>query len=332
MDERVAAQLDAQTGDDEAFVVAAFRLVLRREPEPEALARALGKLGAGTLSRATLVHELACADEFVRVRQLDDAVALGLGARGRAEALTWLQAPPATDERMIEIPWVLSRVVPSGRVLEVGYAFAEPAYLAGLLRCEVELVGVDLVELELDDVERLVADVRRLPLPDESIDQALLVSTLEHVGADNSVYGVDDEPDPGARRDALVELRRVLRPDGSLLVTVPLGEPGDHGWFRQDDVSGWTSAFTDAGWFVEEQEAYELTPDGWRASRAFTPDGVRYGERGPAAAAVLCTALSPRRLRRLLSADGASRTLRRRTRSLRHRGSSADDAPSATPE
>ena len=206
------------------------------------------------------------------MRQLDDAVALGLGARRRNERLRWLQAPAATDERVVEIPWVLSRLRREGRVLEVGYAFAEPAYLAGLLQTGVDLVGVDLATREVEGMEAVVADVRELPFQDESFAQILLVSTLEHVGADNTVYGLEAESDAESRHVALHELGRVLRRDGSLVVTVPLGEPGDHGWFRQEDKAGWTALFADAGFFVEELEAYELADEGWRAAPAFVAD------------------------------------------------------------
>ena len=320
MDESVGASLDAYEGPDDEFVERAFREILRRPADDESRTRVLGMLADGTLSRATFLHELVGAPEAARVRELDDAVALGLGARARGERLTWLQAPGGTDERVVEIPWALSRLAPSGRVLEVGYAYAEPIYLAGLLRAGVELVGVDLAERDVAGMERVTADVRSLPLPDDSVDQVLLVSTLEHVGADNTGYGLDAEDDRGSRVDALRELRRVLRPKGSLLATVPLGEPGDHGWFRLDDVAGWTTAFTSAGFFVEEQEAYELTGEGWRSAPSFDPQGVGYGDRGPAASAVLCTELSPGRLRRLATPEGLARTVKRRTRAIRHRG------------
>ena len=319
MDPLVQAVLDAHADDDDAFVARAFRDVLRRPPDDEARERALTKLGDGTLSRATFVHELVTSPEAQRIRELDDAVALGLGARARGERLSWLLAPAGTDERVIEIPWVLSRLAAAGRVLEVGYAFAEAPYLAGLLRSGVDVVGVDLAEREIEGMERLVADVRSLPLPDDNVDQVLLVSTLEHVGADNTQYGLAAEEDPAACVEALQELGRVLRRDGRLLVTVPLGEPGDHGWFRLDDVPGWTALFASAGLFVEEQEAYELTPDGWRAAPAFRAEGLGYGDRGPAASAVLCSELSPGRLRRLATPEGLARTLKRRARPLRHR-------------
>jgi SAM-dependent methyltransferase len=312
MDPRLAAELGAHEGGDEEFVDAAFRLVLRREPDQEARDRSLAKLAEGTLSRATLLHELATSEEAQRVRDLDDAVALGLGARARGERLAWLRALGGTDERVIEMPWVLSRLRPSGRVLEVGYAFAETAWLGALLRSGVELVGVDLATRDVDDMETIEADVRSLPFGDGSFDQVLLVSTLEHVGADNAVYGVEAEGGAEARFDALRELRRVLRGDGSLLVTVPLGEPGDHGWFRQEDEEGWTSLFARAGWFVEDIEAYELHDDGWRATKTFRAEGVRYGERGPAASAVLCAELSPGRMRRLLTPGGLRKVTRRR--------------------
>jgi SAM-dependent methyltransferase len=312
MDARVAAELAAHEGTDGELVDSLFRLVLRRDPDPEARDRALTKLADGTLSRATLVDELVSSDEFRRVRELDDAVALGLAARARRERIRWLQAPPGTDERLVEIPWVLSRLRTTGRVLEVGYAYAEPAYLGGLLRSGVDLVGADLATRDVGQLETVEADVRDLPFPDRSFDQVLLVSTLEHVGADNAVYGLEAESDEGAREAALRELGRILVRNGSLLVTVPLGEPGDHGWFRQEDERGWTSLFTRAGLFLEELEAYELGADGWRAARSFDPAGVRYGERGPAASAVLCADLSSGRLRHLLTPGGLRKATRRR--------------------
>ncbi len=110
----------------------------------------------------------------------------------------------------------------------------------------------------------------------------------------------------------------MLGPAGRLLVTVPLGEPGDHGWFRLDDVGGWNGLFAEAGLFVEEEEAYELTGDGWRVAPAFHAAGVGYADRGPAASAVLCAELSRGRLRRLLTPDGMARTVRRKLRPLRH--------------
>ena len=318
MDDRLRAWLDAGEGDDDEFVDRAFRLVLRRPPDEEARARALAKLAEGTLSRATLLHELATAPESERLRLLDDGIAFARGARERGERPRWLQGPPGTDERVIELPWVLARLR-TGRALEVGYAFAEPPYLAALLRAGFhELTGVDLAEADVPGMTTVHADVRALPFDNGAFDLVLCVSTLEHVGADNTGYGLEAEDDAASQLTAMRELRRVLAADGRLLITVPCGEPGEYGWFRQDDVRGWTRLFTRAGFFVEEQEVYELTADGWRAVPELDARGLRYGDRGPAASAVLCVELSPRRLRRLVTPSGIEATARRRApRSLR---------------
>lgn len=312
VDPRLRAYLLAYEPSDEAFVDGVFAFALRRDADPEARERALEKLAAGTLSRATLLEELVTSPEFERIRLLDDAVALARGARARGERPRLLEAPPGTDERLIEIPWVLARLR-RGRVLEVGYAFAEPSYVAALLSAGVDdLHGVDLAEAEVPGMTTAKADVRSLPYEDGAFDQVLLVSTLEHVGADNERYGLAGSSDGRTGAAALRELRRVLAPDGRLLVTVPLGEPEDYGWFRQEDVRGWVREFVRAGLFVEELEIYELGEQGWHASPTFRGGGVRYGERGPAASAVLCAELSPRRLRRLATPDGIARTLRRK--------------------
>jgi SAM-dependent methyltransferase len=236
----------------------------------------------------------------------------------------WREAADGDDETFLETAFrmVLRRPPDEEartRALEVGYAFAEAPYLAALLRAGFhDLTGVDLAEAEVPGMTTVRADVRELPFDSDTFDLALCVSTLEHVGADNTGYGLQAEEDSASRLTALRELRRVLAPGGRLLITVPCGEPGDYGWFRQDDVRGWTRLFTHAGFFVEEQEVYELTAEGWRSSPELVSDGLRYGERGPAASAVLCAELSPRRLRRLLTPSGIERTARRRApRSLR---------------
>ena len=214
MDEGLRAWLEAAEGDDEAFVETAFRTVLRRPPDEKARARALEKLAAGTLSRTTLLHELATAPESERVRLLDDGVAFARGARARSERPRWLQGPPGTDERVIELPWVLARLR-GGRALEVGYAFAEAPYLAALLQAGFdELTGVDLADADVPGMTTVQADVRELPFDKGAFDLALCVSTLEHVGADNSGYGLEAEENGPSRLTALRELRRVLAPSG----------------------------------------------------------------------------------------------------------------------
>jgi SAM-dependent methyltransferase len=210
-----------------------------------------------------------------------------------------LTAPPGTTERAIEIPWVVSRYRGETNVLDVGTAYAEAEYVDALAALNIpHLVGVDAAlsaQQTPPPFEVVQADVRRLPFADGSFALILCVSTLEHVGCDNSLYGLVVEEDPDGMSKALRELRRVLAPGGRLLVTVPCGEFEDHGWFVQEPVRDWLVLFERAGLTVQTHEVYELDADGWRRPWRFRERGVRYGERGPAASAVLCVELRLRR-------------------------------------
>jgi SAM-dependent methyltransferase len=294
VDDRLSAHLEIAGLSDDEFVRRAYRLLLRRDPEPAAFER--------RASRATLLRELVASDEFERLRRLDDGIANALAGAAPAR---YLEAPADLDERSIEIPWALSRLGDAGRVLDVGTANAEPAYVAALVAAAPpEFVAADLVEAEVPGLTTVVADVRDLPFPDRSFDLVLCVSTLEHVGRDNRVYGV--ESDAGGGVDAaLEELRRVLDRRGRLVVTVPCGQPEEHEWFVQDEPGGWNRRFLAAGFGVLAQETYERRAEGWRAADRFEPAGVRYGERGAGASAVLCTELRPRPAWRRLLKPGS---------------------------
>jgi SAM-dependent methyltransferase len=292
VDPPLGAWLEATSGSDEDFVDTLWRTVLRRPVEAEVRADALARLDGG-MSRAALLSELASSTEFERVRLLDDAVAWAAAQRRAGERPRELSAPPGTDERPIEIPWCLSRYGGEPKLLDIGYAFAEPAYLAGLVALGAsDLVGVDLVAAEVPGLTSVVADLRELPFEDGSFGAAIAISTLEHIGRDNSQYGLAAEQDDGSLDRALRELRRVVAADGRLLATVPTG-PGEllpeQAAFAPNE---WAARFEAAGFLVWEDELYELGPDGWRSVAAVS-EGSRYGARGPGASAVLCAELRP---------------------------------------
>jgi SAM-dependent methyltransferase len=289
---------------DSAFVERVFHLVLRRTPDEDGLSSALERLEAGTLSRAGLVAELVASIEFARLRALDDAVAFAVWARAANERPRDLRGPPGSDERVIEIPWVLSRYRGEARALDVGSTHAPAAYLDALTAAVPgRPVALDLAPAELDGFECVVGDLRALPFGDHSFDIAFCISTLEHVGADNALYGVAGDRDEGGIGQALRELVRVLDRGGRLLATVPCGAPEEHGWFVQHDEAGWLDLFASAGLHVEEHELYALDEQGWRSTDSLE---AGYGTVGAAASGVLCAELHPGRRR-----HAAQRALRR---------------------
>jgi hypothetical protein len=287
VDPTLAAWLEASSDDVEALWLS----VLRRPIEPEERRATAARLDAG-MSRAALLQELATSDEYERVRVLDDAVAWAAAQRRAAARPRNLEAPAGTDERPIEIPWCLARYAGEPRLLDVGYAYAEPAYLAGLVGLGApELTGVDLAVAEVPGLRSVQADLRDLPFEDAAFDVAIAISTLEHVGRDNSQYGLGAEE--GDSLDAaLRELRRVAE---RLLVTVPTGDGELLAEQAVFTPAEWVERFERAGFLVWEDELYELGVDGWRSVTELSP-GLMYGDRGPGASAVLCAELRPSRI------------------------------------
>jgi SAM-dependent methyltransferase len=294
MDERLAAHLDQAALSDEEFVERAFRLLLRRRPDDEARGHALAALAEHGLSRAGLLAELAESEEFRRLRALDDGVGRGAAARASGERPHELISSAEFDERPVELAWTLGRYRGERRVLDVGYAFAEPAWLAAVLALGAqEVTGVDLVERDVPGMATVRADVRRLPFDARTFDLVFCVSTLEHVGGDNSRYELGAEQDAEAPLDGLRELRRVTARGGKILLTVPCGAtPGE--WFLRQPADEWRAWFRKADLYVYDEEVYVQEDGAWQ-------HGPRDGE------GVLCAELHPGRRRHELV-----RLLRRR--------------------
>ena len=249
------------------------------------LAEAVRRLEEGTLSRASLLRDVVVNDEFERVRVFDDGTAFAVWARRHEERPRGLRAPASCDERAIEVPWALARYRGEHDVLDVGYALATEFWLAALAAAtQREVVGVDLLEAEVPSYRSVVADVRRLPLATDSFDVAFCVSTLEHVGADSRL------PYRRGALKALRELRRVLRPRGRLLLTVPCGVAERHEGFVQREVAWWLGLFGAAGFETTESEVYVCDTDGWHGAEH--ANGARYAVALERAGAVLCVELT----------------------------------------
>lgn len=132
---------------------------------------------------------------------------VGLGRLGVSERLReFVQEMPAERESIVRFVTREARRLPAGaRVLDVGAGDAPYRELFA----HVEYLTADWAESVHDDARGsdLIASADRLPVDDASFDAVVLTQVLEHV------------PDPGA---VMRELHRVLRPDGTLLLTAPL--------------------------------------------------------------------------------------------------------------
>jgi glycosyltransferase involved in cell wall biosynthesis/SAM-dependent methyltransferase len=277
------------------FVDMLYRMALRRPAEEDAIRNAhVGLTVEGKLTRARLTERILSSREFKEILLIEDLVGEVLRSPEPFTIPEGSPLPPDTTERVVEIPWVLSRVRDDRRVLDVGYAFASGEYLSALLDLEVpDLHGTDLAKAFVPDMRRTRADIRSLPYRDGAFDLVLCISTLEHIGHDNTQYGLPfEQREHAADAAALSELARILAPSGRLLISVPFGRREERGWFKQYDHEEWNQLIGRAGLTAAEQEHFKLTDQGWEPVQDPRTMGLlSYGDGVPAAKGVLCAAL-----------------------------------------
>jgi SAM-dependent methyltransferase len=180
------------------------------------------------------------------------------------------------DERVVEYPWALhrlaSRRTPGSPILDAG-SVLNHARLLGVCR-QRGLSPLSIVTLKYeghahvsDDVRYEFADLRKLPYRDGWFGSVVCLSTLEHVGMDNTMYGDASAASAHPSREvgaAMRELRRVTRPGGALLVSVPFGARADFGGWRIFDADDLAELMSSAGWTVHETTVFRATREGWR--------------------------------------------------------------------
>jgi SAM-dependent methyltransferase len=179
------------------------------------------------------------------------------------------------DERAVEFPWVLSRLAEcGGRILDAGSTLNHPYLLEQPTLKERELVICTLAPEEYTlrraNVSYLYGDLRKLIVRDGCMDAVACVSTLEHVGMDNTMLYTKDhsfqECNLTDHLVAVAELARVLRPGGVALITVPFGKWQNHGWTLQFDEGGVRQIIRAFGGALQDWCCYRYLPEGWVAA------------------------------------------------------------------
>jgi glycosyltransferase involved in cell wall biosynthesis/SAM-dependent methyltransferase len=270
-----------------------YRLILRRPVEDAALRAAQLALAVGEASRSDLVRWMVESREFREIELVEKTLA---GIRRSGEPFTVSPGEPLgpdTTERVVEIPWILSRWRGARRVLDLGYAYASGVYLTALLGLGIEdLHGVDWSAGPVPGMRRTRGDLRALPYRDASFDLVLCISTIEHVGLDNVRYGLAGHESVSGDVAALREIERVVRPGGRLLISIPFGKAQDIGWMLQYDSAGWQRLVAGGGLRVAEQSIFELTGYGWVPCQDVRSlEHIEYASSAPAARGVLCAEL-----------------------------------------
>jgi O-antigen chain-terminating methyltransferase len=202
-------------------------------------------------------------------------------------------------ERVIEIPWALSKYNGGRRVLEVGCSFASenPEYIEGLLSLNIpELHGIDISSVEAPQFIKKTADIRESGYDPGFFDFILCISTLEHVGKDNAKHyqpiaelSQDRASSLPPDAEALVEMFRILKANGKMIVTVPFGKFVDYGWFIHYDSRAISALFQSIPSAKIQGEYFQYMEAGWMPCAEAALADSSYGDSGaPAAAGLAC--------------------------------------------
>lgn len=227
-------------------------------------------------------------DDYAELDAIDAALKAGTILNGRSTV--------DMTERVIEIPWVISRYRGERHVLDIGPAYALPLYIQALRRLHIpELEGVDLSRRRVPGMAVTQADVRSMPFADGTFDLILCVSTLEHIGRENAHYQVDARPDvEQGDVAALAEMRRVLAPAGRILITVPFGRLDIQAWQKQYDLHAWEILLNRTALRTVETEWFRYDHSGWHPvdGPAQLANQEYRGEGAPGSSGLLCAVLA----------------------------------------
>jgi hypothetical protein len=176
------------------------------------------------------------------------------------------------DERIIEYPWVLSRLANDQSLLiDGGGALDFPYVLDQEILSRRQIVIYTLVPsgqiLKRPNVSYVFGDLRNTILKSGLAQYVVCISTLEHIGMDNTLLYTRDaeysENNPNDYQYTLREFYGLLRPHGNLLLTIPYGKYQNLGWLQQFDDSLINSVISTFEGRLVELAFYRYLPDGW---------------------------------------------------------------------
>jgi hypothetical protein len=189
------------------------------------------------------------------------------------------------DERAVEYPWVFSRLPRGpGKLLDAG-SVLNHGHILSHERLSSKTIFISTLAPEPENysdrgISYVYEDLRESCYRDGYFDWIVSISTLEHVGMDNTLLytsdGSKNESDPESHLKVVAELNRILKTGGILYVTLPFGRAQSHGWlqiFDTEMVQKLLDVFQPTS---SRQTYFQYSDAGWQISSAAECRNARY--------------------------------------------------------
>jgi len=150
----------------------------------------------------------------------------------------------ALDERVVEYPWLMAHLKNDEKTLLDAGSVLNHYNILKLSQLRNRNIYISTLDFEGFASNGKMAsyiyeDIRDMSFNDNRFDAIVCLSTLEHVGMDNSFLYTEDESknefDSKAYLDAIPELKRVLKRGGTLYLSLPYGKHNNHRWLQVFD-------------------------------------------------------------------------------------------------
>lgn len=171
------------------------------------------------------------------------------------------------DARVFEYSFVIGKLnsIKKGRVLDIGCSARLNFLPATLALLGWEVYGTDIREFKLKfpNFRFILEDIKSTSFCDNFFDAVYALSTLEHIGLSGR-WGITTDDLEGDAK-AVTEVERILRPNGTFLVTVPYGQREIVGSLHKVYDKFWLRKLF-LNWKIKEEIYYVRNDEGyWEA-------------------------------------------------------------------
>ncbi|MDD2720634.1 MAG: methyltransferase domain-containing protein [Gallionella sp.] len=180
------------------------------------------------------------------------------------------------DERVVEYPWFFARLpehatgrlLDAGSVLNFDIVLRQPAMQAK--KVFISTLAPEALCYWQDGISYVYEDLRDSCFKSEYFDWIASLSTIEHIGLDNTMLYTSDttkkEDYSSSYLAAIREYHRMLKPGGVLYLSFPFGKRQKRDWFQIFDGEMVDELIAAFGPSRQEVFYYKYESAGWQSS------------------------------------------------------------------